>query len=333
MVQIPVDGQQDALFKRRLRIPAEIIADLLRIDAVAAVMAEPVRHMLDQILADAFVMKAAVQLLDDGLDDEDIRLLIVSADVVNLANPAVGSHHVNRLAVVFHIQPVAHLHAVAVDRQLLVVAGIVDHQRNQLLRKLVRPVVVGAAGDVDRHAVGVMERAHKMIRAGLGSGIRAVRAERSRLREIPFLAERAVHLIRGHLQILAAGLPGAVLRVIPGLLAALQQIDRAHHIGLDKDFRIVDGAVHMGFRREVDDAFRIVFLQQGADQGGVADIALHKHMAGILLNPLQILQIAGIGQFVQIDNLDVRMLLQHVVHEVRTDEAGAAGDKITFHFG
>ena len=83
MGQIPVDGQDDALFKRRLGIPAQIVLDLGGVDAVAAVVAQAVGHVLDQVLADAVVLQAVVQLGDDGLDDEDVGPLVVAAHVVH----------------------------------------------------------------------------------------------------------------------------------------------------------------------------------------------------------------------------------------------------------
>ena len=78
---------------------------------------------------------------------------------------------------ILDIQPVAHLHAVSVNRELLVMLDVIDHQRDQLLRELIRAVVVGAAGDVDRHAVGVVEHLNKVIRARLRSRVRAVRID------------------------------------------------------------------------------------------------------------------------------------------------------------
>ena len=86
-------------------------------------------------------------------------------------------HHINGLAVIFHIQPVADLHTVAVDGQLLVVLDVVDHQGDQLLRELVGAVVVGAAGDVHGHAVGIVECHNEHIGAGLGGRIGAVGAQ------------------------------------------------------------------------------------------------------------------------------------------------------------
>ena len=158
MLQVPVDGQHDALFKGCLGIPAQVVLDLGGVDAVAAVVAQAVLYVLDQVLADALVIQPVVELLDDGLDDENIGPLIVAAHVVDLAYLAAVADHVNGLAVVFYVQPVPDLHAVAVDGKLLVVLHVVDHQGDQLLGELVGAVVVGAAGDVDGHPVGIVER-------------------------------------------------------------------------------------------------------------------------------------------------------------------------------
>ena len=82
VVEVPVDGQDDALLEGSLGVPAQIVLDLGGVDAVAAVVAQTVGNVLDQILADAVVLQAVVQLLDDGLDDEDVGALVVAADIV-----------------------------------------------------------------------------------------------------------------------------------------------------------------------------------------------------------------------------------------------------------
>ncbi len=177
VVQVPINGQDDALLKGSFGVPAQIVLDLGGVDAVAAVVAQTVGHVLDEVLADALVLQAVVQLLDDGLDDEDVGALVVAAHVVHLTDLAVICYHVDGLAVVFHIQPVADLHTVTVDGQLLVVLDVVDHQRDELLRELVGAVVVGAASDVHGHAVGIVECHNEHIGAGLGGRIGAVGAQ------------------------------------------------------------------------------------------------------------------------------------------------------------
>ena len=85
VVEVPVDGQDDALLEGSLGVPAQIVLDLGGVDAIAAVVAQTVGDVLDEILADAVVLEAVVELLDDGLDDEDVGALVMAADIVNFA--------------------------------------------------------------------------------------------------------------------------------------------------------------------------------------------------------------------------------------------------------
>ena len=76
---------------------------------------------------------------------------------------------------VLDIEPVAHSLTLAVDGQRFAVTYIVDKQRNQLFRKLIGAVVIGTVGYNCGHAVGVVERPHKVVAACLRGRIRAVR--------------------------------------------------------------------------------------------------------------------------------------------------------------
>ena len=68
MVQVPVNGQHDALLKGSFGVPAQIVLDLGGVDAIAAVVTQTVGDVLDELLADALVLQTVVQLVDDGLD-------------------------------------------------------------------------------------------------------------------------------------------------------------------------------------------------------------------------------------------------------------------------
>ncbi len=84
------------------------------------------------------------------MDDFDIGLFVAAADVVDLAYPSGFEHPADGAAMVFHIQPVADLLAVTVYRQRLARESINDHQRDELLRKMVGAIVVGAVGGEHR---------------------------------------------------------------------------------------------------------------------------------------------------------------------------------------
>ncbi len=132
--------------------------------------------------------------------------------------------------------------------------------------------------------------------------------------------QRAVDLIGGNLQVLLALFPRLCGGIIPGVLAALQQVHGAQHIALDKDLGVFDAAVNMAFGCKVDDIIRIVLSDQVGDERFVADVALHKDVTGVILDVLQVLEVAGIGQLVEVDEADVLILFQHIVDKVRADK-------------
>ena len=72
--------------------------------------------MIEKLKADPEARAALVQQRADRVHHLDVLLLGIAANVVGLAGPAFGERHADRLTVVGDIQPVAHLPAVAVDR-------------------------------------------------------------------------------------------------------------------------------------------------------------------------------------------------------------------------
>ena len=80
-------------------------------------------------------------------------------------------------------------------------------------------------------------------------------------------------------------------------------MEGANDVGLDKVFRTVDAAVYMAFGSKIDDGARLVFGEQIGNQGGITDVALHENMALIAIETLQVLDIAGVGELVEVDNL------------------------------
>ena len=75
---------------------------------------------------------------------------------------------------IFYIEPVADVLTVAVYRQFFAMKGIVDDERNQLLRKLVGAVVVAAVGDIGREMIGIHVCLYQHIGRSLTCGIRAM---------------------------------------------------------------------------------------------------------------------------------------------------------------
>ena len=328
VVQVPLHGFGNAGVKGFCRLPAQFTFNLVRIDGVAAIVAGAVGDVGDLFGVAAAIGTRAqlVQQTADGVHDVDIGLFVPAADVVGFTQLAGLQYAADGAAVVLDVEPVTHLHAIAVNRQRLAGQGVDDHERNQLFRKVVGAVVVAAVGGEHRQAVGVVVGAYQMVAGGLAGAVGAVGLVTVLLgKGRGIRCQGAVDLVGGDVQE-AEGLLGLALQAVVVGAGAFQQVKGADDIGLDKVFRAVDGAVHMAFGGKVEDGAWLVLGQQTADQLGIADIALHEEVARVVLHCGQSFEVAGVGQLVQVED-GLVVLRQPVENEVAADEAGAACDE------
>ena len=254
----------------------------------------------------------------DQPDDLDVLLFVVSADVVHLADPSVPDDPIDRLAVILDIQPVAHIETLTVHRKRLVRQRIDNHQRNQLLRKMVRTVVVGAARDGHRQSVGAVIRHDQQIRRRLGRRIRTARVDRRLLRE---------EQIRPVERQIAVDLVGRDLMIPPDavLAAGVHQHGGADDVGLQKDLGVFNRAVDMALGGEIHHDIRMLLLEQAVHARSVADIRLDKPELRMRHHRRERAQIARIRQLVQTDHAVLRMVLQQIVYKIASNKSGAAG--------
>ena len=135
VVQIPPDSFLNAVFKGRLREPAQLVVDLCGIDGIAAIVAGAVFYVLDEGLG-------LTESGENGLHHGEIVLLIMPADVVHFAFPTFPDNEVDGAAVVFRIEPVPHVRPVAVDGKGLIFQRMDEHERDEFFRELVRAVII-----------------------------------------------------------------------------------------------------------------------------------------------------------------------------------------------
>ena len=262
----------------------------------------------------------------DGFDDFDVGLFVPAANVVNLAQASRAEYAANGAAVILHIQPVAHLHAVAIHRQGLARERVDDHQRNQLFGKVAGTVIVRAIGRQDWHAISVMVGAHQVVAGGLAGRIRAVRLIAVGFGEGRVVrAKRAVNLVGRDMQ--QAKRRFCLRRqTTPVGPHGLQQSKGADDIGLDEVFGAVNRAIDMAFGGEVDDGPGPIFCQQAGDQRAVADVAMDENMALIALQRSQRFKIARVRQLVEIDDRLVASR-KPVKYKICADKASGASDQ------
>ena len=220
---------------------------------------------------------------------------------------------------IFHIQPVTDVQTLAVNRQRLVSQSISNHQRNQLLREVIRTIVVRATRNGHRQAVGTVVSQNQQVSGCFGAAIRRAGVDRS------FLGEEQIRTIQRQVTVNFIG-RNLMITLDTVLAASIHQHTGTDDISLEEDTRIFDGTVNMRFCRKVDHDVRMFFFKQFIHCFAVADICLHKAEIRVIHNRCQCGQIACVGQLVQTDDSVIRILLQHVKHKVTTNKTSAAGN-------
>src|SRR5207245_6337704 len=93
---------------------------------------------------------------------------------------------------------------------------------------------------------------------------------------------------------------------------------RAANVRLDEGEGVHQRSVDMRFCGEVDDGVRLT--GERVDEVGVADVPVHKAVAGLAFELGKVGQIARVSQLVEHGDGDFRACAADVTDEVRTDE-------------
>ncbi len=111
----------------------------------------------------------------------------------------------------------------------------------------------------------------------------------------------------------------------PGAVAThgFEQRVGANDVGVDEGARVIERVVVVALGREMHDG--VGGRDELVDERRIDDVALHKRQAGIRKSG-QRLAVAGVGELVEHRHVGVGVP-DHVVNEVRADEAGSAGDE------
>ena len=296
------------------RPPAELALELGGVDGVAAVVAGAVGDPVE-------VLGVASHGRKDHAQHGDVVLLPVGADEVGLPHAALREDVPDGRGVVLGVDPVADVLAAAVELGADSVDDVGDLPGDELLHVLVGAVVVGAVGDRGAKPVGAGPGAHEHVGARLGGAVRRARVVRRLLGELGRVVERqvAVDLVGGDVVVADAVFPDG-----------LQQAEGALDVGAQERLRVGDGVVVVGLGGVVHD--RVVARHQPVQQLRVADVA-HDELHAVGGQPRDVLGVAGVGQLVQDGDVDARVVVDHVVHEVAADEAAAARDDDVLNHG
>jgi hypothetical protein len=102
------------------------------------------------------------------MNEVNVLPLIETADVVGFTNAAIMKDGVYCTGMIFYEQPVTHILTFTINRYRLVGFDIVDGQRDQFFREVMRAIVIGTVTQYNRDLVSVVICFYKMVGAGLG---------------------------------------------------------------------------------------------------------------------------------------------------------------------
>ena len=314
VLDVPVDRLLQASGEVGVgRPPAQLALQLRGVDGVAAVVAGAVGDPVE-------VLGVAAHGLQDHAQHGDVVLLAVGADEVGLPHAALGEDVPHRGAVVLGVDPVADVLAAAVELGAHAVDYVGDLPGDELLHVLVGAVVVGAVGDRGAKAVGAGPGAHEHVGGRLGGAVRRGGPVGRLLGELGGVVERQV----------AVDLVGGDVVVADAMLAdGLQKAEGALDVRAQEGLRVGDGVVVVALGGVVHD--RVVAGDDPIEQLRVADVT-DDELDPVLGQPRDVLGVAGVGQLVQDGDVDARVVVHDVVHEVAADEAAAARDDDVLRF-
>ncbi len=201
ILQIPLHGFANTGLKGVSGTPAEFAVDFRGINGITTIMTGAVGDEGDEAagVSTDFRLKLVDEIAHE-LHEVKVRLLVVAADVVGLAELAVGQHGPEGFAVVADIKPVADVHAIAVNGDRLAGEDALDDDGDQLLRELIRAVVVRAVRDDCRQTVGVVVGANEEVTGGLGGRVRRIGGVRRCFGEEARFAKRAENFVSAHVK-------------------------------------------------------------------------------------------------------------------------------------
>ena len=123
-----------------------------------------------------------------------------------------------------------------------------------------------------------------------------------------------------------------VIELLPVELGCLKEGEGSHHIGAGEGERVLDGTVHMRLSRQVDDSVHLLLLHELVEGLEVADVHSDEPVIRLVLNVLEVLEVAGIGQLVEVYDPVVRVFVDEKSHYMTADEAGTTCyDYCSFH--
>ena len=107
--------------------------------------------------------KQTINGVDDCLNDVDILPFVETTNVVCFGDSSFVEDGVDGSSMVFYVEPITYVLALAIDGKRLAMTYVVDEERYQFLRELIGAIIVGTVCHDGWHAVSVVECTDEVV--------------------------------------------------------------------------------------------------------------------------------------------------------------------------
>jgi hypothetical protein len=218
--------------------------------------------------------------------------------------------------VIVDVDPVADVHAVAVEGKLFVMKGGLDEGGDEFFRVLAWAVGVGGTGDDHLLVVALDGCRTEEVCSGLCGRVGRRGVERTGIEKAAGRLDRAMNFI------------GRTLQKRHGMGAAdLQEMGHPGDIAVHEVVRVEQGTIDMGLCGKIEDPGDAMVVEEPGDELPIDDVAFREGKAWILIGTDEVAPISGIGQLVEDDEALEPVQLEKVAGERRANEASPASEQ------
>src|SRR5262249_3116073 len=209
------------------------------------------------------------------LGNLQVCALTATPEVVSVPRTATLEQLEKPIDEILHVEPIADIRPVAINRHRYSVKSIQDSQRNKLFRKLIWAIIVRAIADDHWQSIGPVPSVRQVIGAGLAGRIRRAWLIWRILSKTTLPSQRAEDFVGRDVNEPELG---ATLwrQSLPILSCYFEKLISANDIGVNECSRVRNRTVDVAFCGEMQHCIRLKAVEDPVHCRAVADVrALH----------------------------------------------------------
>ena len=115
------------------------------------------------------IAQQTVNRLDNHFDKVNVFPFIETTYIIGIRYFSLMENQIDGTSMIHYIEPITHILPFSVNRKRLAMTDVVDEERYQFFRELIRTVIIGTIGHDGRHTISIVKRPHKMVARSFGS--------------------------------------------------------------------------------------------------------------------------------------------------------------------